>query len=1382
MLLEQRRAPVSLVICACLILAVSETVPAHGQNGAGDNLLPGLVGEYSVGPVTQRRIDEDIAFDWSDASPTTAIPQRPIRVLWTGRWQIPASGEYTISAYVSGQVRVELAARSVLDGTDETGGWVHGKPSRLDEGTHPVTIRYTSAMNGGQIGLYWQSDRFGLELVPDTCFAHDVADVDRFGKAGPRITSRGDALIRAYRCNACHNVPIPDRPLKAPSLRRLKSAVRIDWLVRFLCDTTAQNPTSKMPDFGISVDEAHAVSTFLLSGEAVALRQHRSGSARRGQQLFERIGCVACHSVEKRGRDALFGGGDLTAVAKKRPTPFFFTWLLQPNEINPDYRMPVFALSLTEASDLAEYLANLGDGAAERTFQAPDSKPTDPAQHAKTAELGRQIIESKRCASCHEIPGIPVPARLEWKLPKNIGPNRLGCMGSADPIGHRPGYRFSASDVEAVLAASPSPPSSLLSISIQERGRRVIEANECFGCHSRGHHDGLRPIIAPFLDDDLNVQTERLAPALDGIGDKLHTSWLKEAVAGRATRLRPWLAPRMPRFPLDPQEVDAVAESFVRHDRLPHDERPTTKTNRTAEDLVTAAKQLVGSQGFGCVSCHSVGLLEPTGLEPGTRGSNLRSLASRMRETWFLRWIRNPARTTPGTEMPAITLAVPGVLDGTVETQLHALWHGLNAPQFDLPTAGVVRELGTEPGGRAVVVRDVFEHGPGDYTTRPFAVALPNRHNLLFDLDRFTLRRWWVGDFARQKTRGKTWFWEAVKTATALEGSTAALIAIVSKGQTLWPVPDGQSAARLEGYEFTPHGLRVKCRVHFGSGRWVPVEMSILAEQRHTTLGIKLSGVAEDSNALLAVPIRPESVIRSNRIERIASNDGLRVATAPAAGGFARLDDRTAAISMLRDRNGFCATLNLMADATAPPTPAQSARQAAPVSKLLAVVPGYETIRLPVPQEPMPTALAFRADGAMIMSSLKGEVFLVRDADGDGLLDHLSRFSDFLAAPYGVIADGNDVLVSHKHELLRLKDTDNDGRTDRTEVIASGWGVTSDYHDWAVGPVRNLAGDYFVALPCQQDDRPAAAAIGRGKVLRIAADGNVSVFAAGIRFAMGLATNGRGELFATDNQGHANVFNELNHIRAGRHFGFFNKLETVRPDQPTCEPAIKIPHPWSRSVNPIVFVPDGAAFGPFQNQLIAGDYTNRSLIRLSLQRVGETYQGCAYAFSLVEQRLMELDATFLGPVALAFGPDASLYVGSMVDSGWGGGNNRGTIERVRYVGPVPLGIREIRAHRDGFDIDFTGAVDPSRAKDRSQYRLTCYRRTPTGNYYSPDQDRTAVVVDRVCGSESGKSVRLNVHPMRPGFVYDIIVGPIGDGKSALWPNAGYYTLNTVPQN
>ena len=58
-----------------------------------------------------------------------------------------------------------------------------------------------------------------------------------------------------------------------------------------------------------------------------------------------------------------------------------------------------------------------------------------------------------------------------------------------------------------------------------------------------------------------------------------------------------------------------------------------------------------------------------------------------------------------------------------------------------------------------IVLHDVVKDGDKTYLF-PLVIGLPNRHNILFDLETNRLAAWWLGDTARQRTKGKSWHWE----------------------------------------------------------------------------------------------------------------------------------------------------------------------------------------------------------------------------------------------------------------------------------------------------------------------------------------------------------------------------------------------------------------------------------------------------------------------------------------------------------------------------------------------------------------------------------------------------------------------------------------------
>ena len=329
------------------------------------------------------------------------------------------------------------------------------------------------------------------------------------------------------------------------------------------------------------------------------------------------------------------------------------------------------------------------------------------------------------------------------------------------------------------------------------------------------------------------------------------------------------------------------------------------------------------------------------------------------------------------------------------------------------------------------------------------------------------------------------------------------------------------------------------------------------------------------------------------------------------------------------------------------------------------------------------------------------------------------------------------------------------------QFVADGWGYTPDYHDWAVGLERDAAGNYYATLPCQQDDRSPAAAHWRGHALRLVpkeiSDASerkyqVESIAAGLRFPMGLALNREGDLFTSDNQGNYTPFNELNHIREGKRFGFINKLENKNGFSPPFEsPAINIPHPWMRSVNGICFLDTPATakslpgsqeklFGPFEGHLLGCEMNGRCMVRMSLQKVNGQYQGAVYSFSLPN----------------------------------------GTSVRLTPTGEWPLGIAEVQATPEGLNIMLTANADVNLASDKKNYSIRSYIRTPTPAYGGEDQKEKIEQIESLVYDDPLKTVRVKLGELREGAVYEINVGNIGPLHVSIFPNQAHYTMRSVP--
>ena len=350
-------------------------------------------------------------------------------------------------------------------------------------------------------------------------------------------------------------------------------------------------------------------------------------------------------------------------------------------------------------------------------------------------------------------------------------------------------------------------------------------------------------------------------------------------------------------------------------------------------------------------------------------------------------------------------------------------------------------------------------------------------------------------------------------------------------GRRLAPVAPGQFATELDQWQHIEGGIQFRHRLHFDAGS--SEKLVITVQEKLTALPtngqqsgwqrqLEVSGVPAGATLLLRVA-EPEQLpgkkidVASRQIEFLQEG-GVEIrlpadAGKLAADGWLQVAGSSDADQPVRLKLAY--TSNVPVDRFPQQLPA--VKPPKPVA--LSIVPGFDGVRLPLAADLMPTAMSWDPTGRLFLTSLKGRVWQAVDTDKDGLEDRISLFSDELAAPFGISAHANHVDVINKYALLRLFDDNRDGQADRVERLASGWGHTTDYHDWAIGLPRDKQGNYYVATACQQDDRSEAAAYLRGKVLKLIpreptkrAPGQyrVETLTGGHRFPTGIARNRSG--------------------------------------------------------------------------------------------------------------------------------------------------------------------------------------------------------------------------------------------------------------------------------
>jgi mono/diheme cytochrome c family protein len=336
--------------------------------------------------------------------------------------------------------------------------------------------------------------------------------------------------------------------------------------------------------------------------EASCARCHPAPDARiphlrHGRQLFEQIGCVGCHKVQGLSRGNL--GVELTDVGSKRSVEFFQKKLKDPHFNVASTLMPKLHLADADIADLAVFLKSLkGRSMAEDAIsyrgRVKAFAAAVPPEVKVTAEVGKQLVETRGCLSCHKL----------GDRDGQLGPD-LGHLGQvreasyveahlADPRAHTPGsnmpnFWMSGSERAAIAAY-------LTSLGGYARPAEPKEqyAQLCARCHGeKGEGNG--------------PAAENLLPRPRVFTNAKFFNWLPEERAYRAIRDGvPGTA--MPPFGKILSEQDAhdlfawVRTTFIGQQREPTTPRRVPEKNPIAysEESWGRGKVVFADRCWGC--------------------------------------------------------------------------------------------------------------------------------------------------------------------------------------------------------------------------------------------------------------------------------------------------------------------------------------------------------------------------------------------------------------------------------------------------------------------------------------------------------------------------------------------------------------------------------------------------------------------------------------------------------------------------------------------------------------------------------------------------------------------------------------------------------------
>ena len=566
-----------------------------------------------------------------------------------------------------------------------------------------------------------------------------VPGFDRFPRDTPaQQIAAGEVLINELNCVACHTVDAQNahrfQAHAGPTLFTTHNPASAGWLRHWLLDPQKLKPGTTMPDLLHGLDKdakneaVEALRHYLMTiSPATGPEAAMIGNGAEGKKLYQTLGCAQCHSPDGKdnGRDIPLG-----QLSSKYSHANLVKFLRDPLHSRPAGRMPRTPMSEQEAAHLAVYLRG--------RVKPLDLHGLNRGPLAlKQQREGAKLFSRLNCANCHDTPKLKVQRAVAISL-DDLG-LKGGCL-APKPSARAPHFHLSAAQRTAITAALQAKPKPWTA---RDRVHHRMRQLNCTACHTRadlGGPDAARDKLFLTTGNDLGDEG-RLPPLLTGVGAKLTESALRQVLRGDAA-IRPYMSTRMPDFGeahakfLAPQLATADARANV---------KPTPRDgNENKVGRNRYGRELVGTKGLNCITCHQLGGHKSLGIQ----ALDLASAPGRLRPEWFRDYLINPAAFRPGTRMPSFWpggKAVSPIFGRNTERQIDSLWVYLNElDQTRLPE-GLEKKGGFElrPTDRPIVFRTFMEGGG----THAIAIGFPAGVHAAFDSETVGWTTLWRGKF-----------------------------------------------------------------------------------------------------------------------------------------------------------------------------------------------------------------------------------------------------------------------------------------------------------------------------------------------------------------------------------------------------------------------------------------------------------------------------------------------------------------------------------------------------------------------------------------------------------------------------------------------------------
>ena len=406
--------------------------------------------------------------------------------------------------------------------------------------------------------------------------------------------------------------------------------------------------------------------------------------------------------------------------------------------------------------------------------------------HPEADRIGANYFGKMRCYACHESGATHrINPPLKGVAELDVSSTR-GCLGEElNP--QVPLYDLTGEEMTALIFAIDS---IQRDEALAHPTSSQLQALRCTACHDRDGVGGPEPARRVWFDvvGDADIGDEgRIPPTLDGVGAKLRPDWLKTVLLDGGTA-RPYMKTRMPQY--GHELVAHFVDDFLAEDSGGDSDKMT----KIDEAEVAFGQRLVGTDGLGCINCHTFAGHESLGV-PAT---DMSAMYTRLNQSWFHKLLIDPAALKMNTRMPDFWLngksPVTDIHDGDIDKQIEAIWSYLSLGDAAPYPKGLI----SSPGEFELTPTDGPIHTGvfmRDMSPRTLVIGSPQRIHYAFDMMNSRLGRAWAGKYfdASGTWKGRAGQLE-VPPVPWVDFAAGAPFALLSDESAKWPTEMGRAA------------------------------------------------------------------------------------------------------------------------------------------------------------------------------------------------------------------------------------------------------------------------------------------------------------------------------------------------------------------------------------------------------------------------------------------------------------------------------------------------------------------------------------------------------------------------------------------------------------